>query len=244
MKKFGVLTVVAALFAWVGARADQPATHGMLLFGGNVVYASHLPMFHSPHDYQLLMKLKLEDAPLSFTLMKYNTAKRSSATYFTLVPEPMDLAKVVDGTLKTFTAIIFEGHFERGGKRIGPVQVTVAELLYAQKLDGSREPSDNRYMIFGEKGEYFAAHLIDGRPNFDAIARTAQPYKLTNGSCRSRACIGPEKRPVEDERLPLEIAAGHPSKPPQSGDVLGEVGGVIADIKKMIYVEVDELSLD
>ncbi|WP_373990514.1 hypothetical protein [Duganella sp. BuS-21] len=37
--------------------------HGMVLFGGKKgLYASHLPMFHAPHDYQVILQLHVADA--------------------------------------------------------------------------------------------------------------------------------------------------------------------------------------
>lgn len=47
------------------ARADETAMggHGMAVFGGREgLYASHLPMFHAPHDTQLLLRFHLADA--------------------------------------------------------------------------------------------------------------------------------------------------------------------------------------
>jgi hypothetical protein len=40
--------------------ADTPATHGMLLFGTKDIWLSHLPMFHKPHDYQVIMSVTLQ----------------------------------------------------------------------------------------------------------------------------------------------------------------------------------------
>lgn len=31
----------------------KTSVHGMLIFGKEKIYASHLPMFHPPHDYQV-----------------------------------------------------------------------------------------------------------------------------------------------------------------------------------------------
>lgn len=33
---------------------DKPSVHGMTLMGTELIYASHLPMFHTPHDYQII----------------------------------------------------------------------------------------------------------------------------------------------------------------------------------------------
>jgi hypothetical protein len=216
----------------------------MLLFGDKVTYASHLPMFHSPHDYQVLLKLRLADKPGANTVALYEEAKKSSTGYFTLVPEPMDLTQIISGSRKTFFAAIYVGHFERGGKALGAVQVSVAEVTYVDKLNGEKLPDGNRYMVFGEAGEYFAMHLIMGRPNFDAIVKTSQAFQLKDDTCRGRACLAPVKALVPDSSLPLVVAGSPSLKPPKLDDALGELGGIIADITKVIYVEEAELSRD
>src|SRR5215212_3920941 len=36
---------------------ERPAFHGMVLFGEQTAYLSHLPMFMSPHDYQAIFEV-------------------------------------------------------------------------------------------------------------------------------------------------------------------------------------------
>lgn len=43
---------------------DKPNTHGMLLMGMEIVYAEHLPMFHQPHDYQIILELEFSKTDL------------------------------------------------------------------------------------------------------------------------------------------------------------------------------------
>src|SRR4029077_10060019 len=35
---------------------DRPASHGMLVVGVETVFLYHLPMFMSPHDYQVILE--------------------------------------------------------------------------------------------------------------------------------------------------------------------------------------------
>src|SRR5687768_7078544 len=107
------------------SNADMPSTHGVLLFGDKVSYASHLPMFHEPHDYQVILKLALEDLPRSVTVrVHYEESKKNKKNLFTLVPETMDLTEIINGTKTSFMASIYEGHFERGGRDLGQAIVT------------------------------------------------------------------------------------------------------------------------
>ena len=225
-----------------GSRADSPAVHGMLLFGNQATYASHLPMFHSPHDYQLLLKLSLQDQAGGKTLASYEEAKKNATEYFTLVPEVMDLTKVMSGAKTTFPASIYKGHFERGGEMLGEVQVHVERIIFSTKLNGQGVPSENKYFVFGGNGEYFAAHLIQGKPNFDAVLSVNQPHKLNQSICRRRFC--PDSGPVlvPDSQLPISLSSELDKKVPAAGESLGEFGGILADTQKVIYVEEGDLA--
>lgn len=227
------------------AKADRPATHGMLLFGDQVTYASHLPMFHAPHDYQLIMKLELLDVGKLKTLEKYKQAKLQGTMLFTLVPEIMDLSKVIDGSKKSFSAEVFAGHFERGGQNLGQVLVKVSKITYSAKLAANQLPSqpfqNESYLLFGEAGEYFGAHLIKGKPSFDAVVSVSQPTKMLNVPCNRRNCPDPIAVPITDSQLPLTVRSSVTA--PASGDFLGSpFKDVHATVKTSIYYEEDELS--
>jgi hypothetical protein len=188
------------------ARADVPAVHGMLLFGAKSgTYASHLPMFHPPHDRQLILKVSLQSVPRSRTLESYQAAQAQGKTLFTLVPQAMDLEAIANGSKTVFSAVIYDGHFERGGKSLGPIQVKVDKVVFSSKLDPKAEPKVGRYLVFGSQGEYFAAHLIQGQPSFDAILSVSRPYQYFVPQCRSRDCGEVIHELIPDEKLPLTL---------------------------------------
>ena len=58
-----------------GPQSDHAAVHGMLMVGEDRSLMSHLPMFHSPHDYQLLLEVNLS-APGSDPLKTYLDDRR------------------------------------------------------------------------------------------------------------------------------------------------------------------------
>lgn len=171
MKKF-ILGML--LMSGLAAQADTPTVHGMLVFGDKVTYASHLPMFHHPHDYQLVMKVSFA-APNSNSnvLTVYERTKAQGKTLFTIEPQVMDLTKVMDGTTKSFSAKLYDGHFERGGTVLGTVTVNVEQFLVNKQLNPA-EPEKNQYLLFGEQAEFFVVHLINGKPSFDLVAKTTQ----------------------------------------------------------------------
>lgn len=152
--------------------------HGMAVFGGREgLYASHLPMFHTPHDSQLVLRFHLADAPADQALRE--TLAREPRLW-TFDPEPFDLLRFAPGhgrPLREFKARFFEGHFERGGRPQPTAQrVVVDEVLLFRRLDLTPRRSDTgRYRLVGAGDEWFAFKEIDRRPDFDHIVRLAAP---------------------------------------------------------------------
>lgn len=241
-----VLVSIVVSSVSLSARADMPSTHGMLLFGGsNAVYASHLPMFHSPHDYQVILELALDSQ--SSVVKTFKKLNESGETLFTIEPETMDLTQVIDGSKKQFSAALYQGHFEQGGKNLGQVQVAVKKIIFSAKLIHDASPLDHEeYLIFGGAGEYYAAHLIKSKPSFDQIMKVNQPYQLQFPHCRTRVCSEPAKNVIDDAKLPV-VSLDSPApmtqpKLPKTGDVLGGFSVAITEILNVVYSEEAELS--
>jgi hypothetical protein len=239
MKTFLVsILLVTASFA---ARADHPAIHGMLVFGGKTTYLSHLPMFHAPHDYQVILEASL-DIKAKATA-EYEALKNAEETLFTIAPESMDLTKVIDGSIQNFKADLYQGHFEQGGKNLGKVMITINKVIFSKKLDPKEETtSQEPYLVFGKNGEYFAAHIITSKPNFDAIFKVTQPYTLDFPHCRTRVCGEPIQTPVLDSALPVIVHNFLQSEIPTVGESLGSWSGSSTNVLQVIYSEEAELS--
>jgi hypothetical protein len=145
---------------------DKPSTHGMMLMGSETIYASHLPMFHSPHDYQIILLLSFSKEEKA----KYIADKKENPneTVYTLEPETFVLPEMVNVT-KKFKANIYRGHFERGGKKfLENITVTIQEIVYFKKFDTKNtKPAKLQYILFGNSEEQFLAHLISVKPDFD-----------------------------------------------------------------------------
>ncbi len=152
--------------------------HGMAVFGGREgLYASHLPMFHAPHDTQLLFRFHLADAAADKALRE--TLAREPKLW-TFDPEPFDLLRFAPGhaePLREFKARFFEGHFERGGKpQAAEQRVVVDEVLLFRRLSPAQhEAATGRYRLIGKGEEWFAFKTIDRRPDFDHIVRLKAP---------------------------------------------------------------------
>lgn len=147
---------------------DMPSTHGMFLFGTQKVYLSHLPMFHTPHDYQVLLEVEIPES----VKQKYLSLveENPSNTIFTIVPESFVLPDLVQNK-KSFMAKIFIGHFERGGKAVtSMVKFNIKEVIFFKKFDPQLiHPKESQYILIGNTKEQFLIHDIYTKPDFDQI---------------------------------------------------------------------------
>lgn len=152
--------------------------HGMAVFGGREgLYASHLPMFHTPHDSQVVLRFHLADAAADRALRE-QLARHPKL--WTFDPETFDLLRLQPGhaqPLREFSARFFEGHFERGGKPQSKAQrVIVDQVLLFRRLDAKpRDATTGHYRLIGQGSEWFAFKTIDRRPDFDHIVRLLAP---------------------------------------------------------------------
>ena len=146
---------------------DKPSVHGMLLFGQSKIYLSHLPMFHAPHDYQVIVEAELSATGKAAYLKSLSS---SPEKVYTLVPEAFVLPEMIKNP-RTFQAQIFKGHFERGGEVIADaVTVQITKVIYFKKFDLKEvKPKNGNYILFGNKDQQFLAHAITVKPDFDQI---------------------------------------------------------------------------
>ena len=107
--------------------SEVRSVHGMLLFGANKIYASHLPMFRSPNDYQVILELELDEKMKALYLE--DKKQNPQETVYTLEPEQFVLPDLVKNPAP-FTANVYRGHFERGGKKIIEKQVYPMRMLF------------------------------------------------------------------------------------------------------------------
>jgi hypothetical protein len=157
---------------------DRPAVHGMLVFGTHKIYAAHLPMFHAPHHYQVVVELAL---PKDVRRLYLRSLQSSDETAYTLAPQPFVLPQVLNATMdkkpRAFKAALFLGHFERGGRRItDSFAVKIARVVYARKLDAADTVRNGTaYFLLGTVADCYLVHRIGGRPGFDHVLRVHPP---------------------------------------------------------------------
>jgi hypothetical protein len=138
------------------------------------VYVSHLPMFMSPHDFQVIVRVTGDAAG------RYGdfVAHFGSEVIYTFEPEPFsidELDPAGDGgpARTSFGGKLFRGHFERGGSEIAEdVPFEVEQVIHFRRFGGATAESPGnrlRYIWFGDGDAAFLAHLVTAPPDFDQV---------------------------------------------------------------------------
>lgn len=170
-------TLAALAFLLAGPAAAQDTSmgsHGMALFGDrDGLYASHLPMFHAPHDHQVVLQVRLADPQLDRALRE---RMQDTTALWTIDPERFPLSRLGPGSpsaLAGFSADVYSGHFERGGERVhARAAFIVDRVVYFQRLDPAvRTREAAHYLPIGK----YLFKRIDSRPDMDHIVKLAGP---------------------------------------------------------------------
>jgi hypothetical protein len=163
--------------------SDHPAFHGMLVFGNESAYLSHLPMFMAPpHRYQLIMGVALEkagadqlpaivaDRQRTGTRMYSFTPTRNFVLTDLVTPDP------AHPRLDSFPGTVVRGHFEPGhfepaGQEL--ISGVVAHVEHVFQFDKFANQAQDllslQYFLFGRGAELFLAHVITRPPDFDHV---------------------------------------------------------------------------
>ena len=152
------------------AAAVNPSdgVHGMVLFGDREgLYAAHLPMFHAPHDNQVVVKLRFKDPQLEHDMRARLDGKTA---LWTIEPERFALHRLAPAAplpLREFKANVVEGHFERDGSlRQRQAELVVERVVLYRTL--APQPAVRAVSRYAPVGR-FLVKLVDSRPDFDHI---------------------------------------------------------------------------
>lgn len=154
------------------AAAASWGKHGMVVFGGKtVLFASHMPMFHAPHDLQVVIQFHLADARVHDELAQ---ALINKSQFWSLDPEDFDLQRLSPAharPLTKFSADFFEGHFERGGQQryLGQTVIVDKVMMFRRLKLENKSKTQGHYHVIGQGKERFLVKEIDRRPDFDVI---------------------------------------------------------------------------
>ena len=157
--------------------------HGMLLFGSQYgLFASHLPMFHQPHNAQVVFKLSFADPKIQAEVINgINVSAKSDDPVWTIVPTTFDLS-LLDPKhpqhISQLTVDVVKGHFERGGKmqwQAQTINVDKMELFNPLPLEsGLVKEANNHYLNLNYQPNdkvQFLVNTLTSRPDADHIVR-------------------------------------------------------------------------
>jgi hypothetical protein len=139
--------------------------HGMALFTqGSNIYASHMPLYHKPHNVQLLYKLDNKDLALLQTVR--------DGQLITVKPKPFNLQRLMRGEKMVISVDLYAGHFERGGMLVYEnMPLSFDKKLYVRTFDDIKPSSTKQaYDVVSLKKNYkIYVHRIQQAPSFDHI---------------------------------------------------------------------------
>lgn len=137
-------------------------THGMLVFGKH--YFSHIPMFHKPHDYQILLDVEMKHESLP-------PGKDYGHELHTFVPAPFSLGDLLNGKIHELEGTLYQGNFEGDGKPIcDHVKVDVKQILSSKHLEADSQGSKElNYVVYGDQQDAYLIHPIAGNAGFDQL---------------------------------------------------------------------------
>ncbi|MGV9868774.1 hypothetical protein [Rhodococcus koreensis] len=168
------------------AGTDPPAFHGMILWGANSVYLSHLAMIRHPiHAYQIIVEAGLTRDGLVSDVYLDDRKKNPEQELYSFVPEDFVLPDILpDGAAPpqrtSFTGALFRGHFEKGGEQIAPDLVAdIKRVVHGRKLEvDPPTPKTLEYIVFGTSDEVYLAHLITRPPDFDQVIQVKLDHQI------------------------------------------------------------------
>ncbi len=153
----------------------------MAVVGVDTIFLSHLPMFHSPHDYQVILQVSFGSSDSTY---RDDRKENPSTRLYTFDPRKFVLPELFPGeageppTLKSFVGSLVRNHFEQPPAHpeepveiASDIVVDVINVIYHHKFDPRAQPLEHlRYILFGKGSERFLAHQINCPPNeFDHL---------------------------------------------------------------------------
>jgi hypothetical protein len=224
--------------------------HNMMVVGEKSVFLSHLPMFMSPHNFQVILEATFTSGGHNVQEI-YTTDRRThpQTKMYSLSPdesfELTSLITPVPPSRKTFKGTVIRGHLERRGKvklkGLTNIDVNIKRVVYSQELgDGIGKSETLSYILFGTGAELFLAHVIAAPPDFDQLLSV----KIKNPPTDDEL-----KRGVRIEITGRENSATHRLKENEQVTARGHVTGahqfLQLEIKALreFYFEEGELSL-
>lgn len=241
MKKLSFLVGLFLVALAARAQNDPPSTHGMFVFGREKLFFHHLPMFHVPHQYQVVFEMQLH--PQTQAVWDAERLAQPNQKFYTFDPETFVLPERVQ-SLAAFGGTLVRGHFERPGnlrllefdatqnppRRERPLKAHVFKVLNGREA----RPTDYEAFLVGTVNDVYLVHHITARPNFDQISRVTMSELPQNFNFQS----GMKVRLANRSDLEPLVANPTVHRATTMGDNPVEVG---LRVEEVLYLEINEL---
>ncbi|WP_281561632.1 hypothetical protein [Thalassomonas sp. RHCl1] len=161
-------------------------SHGMVLIYDQQegIFASHLPLYRSPHNYQIIYKVEVSEHKMIRELL--------TAGMVTVLPTNFDLNKLISGEAFSVEAQFFQGHFERGGEVKNTGKISFTKPVLVKKVTKEHSQAASFYTAAISKTKAIVAHKIQHPPSFDALAFMALPGKAAAETNDVIVCDNPK----------------------------------------------------
>ncbi|MFS1425493.1 hypothetical protein [Shewanella sp. 10N.286.48.B5] len=186
---FNIFTSVQA----VEKPSNHYGVHGMTLFGGkDGLFASHLPMYHQPHNVQMIMQFHFANEKVENSVRQQLQQQSSSPQQlWTIVPKPFDLMTLhpkMSDELPRLHIEVVEGHFERGGNSQFTAQkIIIDKVLLFSTLNMEKEQPKSasaqyqKIAVSPNSPNQFLIKRLGNRPEADHLLRVLN-YDLSKMS--------------------------------------------------------------
>lgn len=180
---------------------DYIGVHGMVLMtADSTMYASHMPLYHKPHDAQIVYSVSTDTSAVLIMV--------KDADLVTIKPERFNLERLKRGESFSVKADVYLGHFERGGMPTHEqVTITFEEQIYLRELKDLPSATNShvydKVPLSGSK--HMLIHQITLPPSFDqqillyddqsciTKIRTGDPVPKQGQTFMALAMCGPMK---------------------------------------------------
>ncbi|WDE02259.1 hypothetical protein [Thalassomonas actiniarum] len=174
-------------------------SHGMVLIYDQEegIFASHLPLYRSPHNYQIIYKVEVSEHEMIRELL--------AAGMVTVLPTNFDLNKLISGEAFSVEAQFFQGHFERGGQVKNTGMISFIRPVLVKKVTKEHSQAASFYTAALSKTKVIVAHKIQHPPSFDALAFMPLPGKAAAETNNVIVCDNPKTFDVSTISKQLEL---------------------------------------
>jgi hypothetical protein len=152
---------------------DAPGVHGFFMFGTEVLFASHMPMFTmARHMYQVELRVSLPDKVMD----DYRAGVKAASTPWNYTNGELDrltLPGIKSGGRTSYPVDVYRdyaGSAPVGDPVASGVPLTVEEVVHFRhfQFDIPR-PDRLTYLLFGRSGEAHLSHYVARDPDFHHI---------------------------------------------------------------------------